>query len=206
MSPLSSGIQLVQTPNLPSIDVLISIRHLYDSQIPALVLPAEIKPSYFQRHTVFTHDNSLAQNSSGQRRLPFRCHEPNLLGLVTQARTSEDHVWLDDSVEIFLSPDRDPKACHQLALNSNAVTYGCRVNTFQGQHAQCRTQAGREPNAWTLEVALPWDDIGATPQPGTEIAMQLVRNRFQHPAESTQWSPTFGNNYRVPFYGTMILQ
>ena len=138
--------------------------------------------------------------------LSFRCREPNLFGLVLEAHSATEPVWLDDSVEVFLSPDRDPQACYQLAMNAEGVIYSGLIKHRDGRAAKCQARSGRENTAWTLEAALDWDSVGVSPEPGTEIALQVVRNRAQEPSESTQWSPTFGNNYRVAFYGRMLLE
>ena len=72
---------------------------------------------------------------------------------------------------------------------------------------QCRVKTGREAQAWTLEIALAWESLKISqPGPDTKIGLELVRNRAQHPAEWTQWSPTFNGNHFPQRFGSLILQ
>ncbi len=136
----------------------------------------------------------------------FRCHEPNMAGLVAKGKFRDSAVWEDDSVEILLDTNRDGKTYYQFIFNANAIVRDSLGldSTWNGQHT---AKAAREPNAWTLEVAISWKTLGLpAPQPGDKIGAEFTRSRAQSPSEVTQWSPTYGGN-RIPAeFGTLIIK
>jgi hypothetical protein len=136
--------------------------------------------------------------------LSFRCHEPNLAGLVINVNERDGHVYMDDSVEIFLDTNLDRKTYLQLVFNPAAVAYDAigKSSAWNGLFA---AKAGREAEAWTLEVAVPWATLQMEPPtPGQRIGFEVVRNRVQS-GERTQWSPTYGDNHLPQQYGTLII-
>ena len=136
--------------------------------------------------------------------LSFRCHEPNLAGLVINVNERDGNVYEDDSLEIFLDTNLDRKTYFQLVFNPAAVAYDGMVfdKTWNGLFT---AKAGREAEAWTLEVAVPWATLQMEPPtPGQRVGLEVVRNRAQS-GELTQWSPTYGHNHIPQQYGTLIL-
>lgn len=158
-----------------------------------------------QQHATFRTEVRTAYDDRNLY-LAFRCHEPNLPGLVTRCKSGDGLVWFDDSIEIFLDPRQDQESALQLVANANAVLYYGSGRCGEKWNPRCRAKAGRESGAWTLEIALAWENLGITrPEPGMKMGLELVRNRAQQPCESTQWSPTFGSNLRPGQFGTMVL-
>ena len=139
--------------------------------------------------------------------LTFRCYEPNLPGLIGEVRQEQGPVWFDDSVEIFLDPQLEPFMYYHLVLNAEGVMYSGQGKRGQKWVPQCEVNTGREAQAWTLEIALAWESLKIShPGPETKMGLELVRNRAQHPAEWTQWSPTFAGNHFPQRFGSLILQ
>ena len=140
--------------------------------------------------------------------LAFRCQEPNLAGLVTKVSSRDGPVWQDDSVEIFIDTNLDRKTYYQFAFNAKGVAYDALgINgKWNGRH---NAKTSRTADAWTLEVAIPWQTIGLkAPEPGTKLGLEIVRNRAQSPPELTQWSPTLNvaSNHVPTQFGTMIFK
>ncbi len=144
--------------------------------------------------------------------LSFRCHEPNLAGLVINVTDRDGSVWFDDSVEIFLDTNLDRKTYFQLVFNPAAVAYDAigassydAIGASRAWNGLFTAKTGREAEAWTLEVAVPWATLQMEPPtPGQRIGLEVVRNRAQS-GELTQWSPTYGHNHIPQQYGTLIL-
>lgn len=136
--------------------------------------------------------------------LSFRCYEPNLDGLVINVNERDGNVYTDDAVEIFVDTNLDRKTYFQLVFNPEAVAYDSLGydKTWNGLFT---AKAGREANAWTLEVAIPWATLGMEPpMPGQQIGFEVVRNRAQS-GERTMWSPTYGGNHVPKQFGTLIM-
>jgi len=136
--------------------------------------------------------------------LSFRCHEPNLAGLVINVNDRDGDVWLDDSVEIFLDTNLDRKTYLHLVFNPEAVASD-GIGFSRAWNGLFAAKAGRETEVWTLEVAVPWATLQMEPPtPGQRIGFEVVRNRAQS-GERTQWSPTYGGNHLPQQYGTLII-
>jgi hypothetical protein len=136
--------------------------------------------------------------------LSFRCHEPNLSGLVINVNDRDGSVWGDDSLEIFLDTNLDRKTYFQLVFNPAAVAYD-GIGSSRQWNGLFAAKVGREARAWTLEVAVPWATLQMEPPtPGQQIGLEVVRNRAQS-GEHTQWSPTYGHNHLPEQYGTLTI-
>ncbi len=136
--------------------------------------------------------------------MSFRCHEPNLAGLVINVTDRDGSVWFDDSVEIFLDTNLDRKTYFQLVFNPAAVASD-GIGASRAWNGLFAAKAGREAEAWTLEVAVPWATLQMEPPtPGQRIGLEVVRNRAQS-GELTQWSPTYGHNHIPQQYGTLTI-
>ena len=157
------------------------------------------------RQTKFPTEVRLAYDSANLY-LAFRCHEPNLAGLITKASGRDGKVWEDDSVEIFIDTNLDRNTYYQFIFNADCVAYdGLGWNAkWNGQH---NAKTDRQVDAWTLELAIPWATIGLkTPESGTKLGLEIVRRRVQTPRELTHWSPTRAGNHVPAQFGTVILE
>ncbi len=159
-----------------------------------------------ERKAKFPTETRIAYDATNLY-LAFRCYEPKLSGLVTDVIQRDGTVWDDDSVEIFIDTNFDRKTYYQFVINANAVIYDGKGMNGKW-NGQCYAQTGREDDAWTLEVAIPWKTIGmnSAPKPGTKLGFEVTRNRIQKPSELTQWAPTFGSNHAPERFGTIIIR
>jgi len=139
--------------------------------------------------------------------LAFRCAEPNLAGLVLEARANDRWAWTDDSVELLLDMNRDRRSYFHYVLTAAAIVYDAVGNYNHDWDGPCTARAGREKDAWTLEVAIPWKSLAAPPpQPGQQVGIELSRNRAGPPRETSQWAPTFRGNHAPDRFGTMTFR
>ena len=100
----------------------------------------------------------------------MRCHEPDLDKLIIQGDTRDGNVFIDDSIEIFLSPVVGDAKYYQFAANSTGVVFDAQAfdNSFNSGFA---VGTGREPAAWTIEAAIPWKDVGVSMPDAAETRM-----------------------------------
>ena len=59
-------------------------------------------------------------------------------------------------------------------------------------------KAWRDKDFWSLEVAIPWADLGATPRPGKIVGFNVCRDRNIGEKEWTNWSRT-KSGFHDPF-------
>ena len=163
---------------------------------------------------LFTSDGAQRARFATEARLAYdennlylalRCEEPELSGLVAQVKDKGGEVWKDDSIEIIFAQELE-RWC-QLIFNAHAVMFHTSSHAEVDPIDGCVARAGREIDAWTLQISIPWRTIGLKAvQAGTEIGLQIVRNRAQTPAVCSQWAPTLGKNCRPACFGRLCLE
>ena len=99
----------------------------------------------------------------------IRCEEGDMANLRTawsHAEERDNAIWQDDCVEIFLDPlSRGTATGAHIAVNSAGVWY----DAWDGDRAwdcDVRNAVVKEPGAWTVEIAIPFDDLGFRPRGG----------------------------------------
>ncbi len=130
--------------------------------------------------------------------IAFHCpHRPGAT-LKLDARQRDGDTWLDDSVEVFLDPDHDHRTYVQFCVNAAGLVRDSRGRNA-AWNSTARAQAQQNPEAWSVELAIPFADLELTLQTDTVWGVNLVRNDRVN-GETVTWSlggfhvPTrFGN-------------
>jgi len=128
----------------------------------------------------------------------FRCHEPNLSDLHTEAAgkdqmTIHSKIFKDDAIELFFITDCRSGTFKRLVVNAAGTVYN---DTNQGKRwiKSVQTSIGREKDAWTLEIFIPWTDLDIRDLLQTKgCRFQIARYRPQS-QELLQWASTAGYN------------
>jgi hypothetical protein len=131
--------------------------------------------------------------------------EPNLAGLAVKATERDGACWDDDSIEVFMRPDLERAAYRQLIVNAAGVRYDGaeRDGAWNGAWSAV---TGREDDAWTVEVAVPWQTLGCeAPAAGDRMGFEIVRTRPQSD-EVLQWAPTADGNHSPEMFGILQFQ
>ena len=108
-------------------------------------------------------NTEFAVAADGQRLyLAVRCHEPFPQRIKAPERPRDELVG--DSVEIFLQPDLGGHHFIQLALTAAGVQYDCLMSHHGTRvrtdfDLEWTSAAGREPEAWTAELAIPFSQL-----------------------------------------------
>jgi hypothetical protein len=128
-----------------------------------------------------------------------RLAEPDLQGIKTKITQRNGQVWTDDSFECFFDFDEKQAGFVQFIVSAANVPYdilGKRVRW----DTVWTSQTGREKDAWTVEIAIPWKAMESpAPKAGDRIRFQLARNRVRDEKHTVwQWAPTFKHANRVP--------
>lgn len=135
-----------------------------------------------------------------------RCAETNLAGLVTKATQRDGACWEDDSIELFLITDPKTRGYHQFIATAAGVVYDGKIRDSKW-NGEWTWATGREKDAWTLEMTIPWKTMGiAAPAPGTRMGMELVRTRVQGKKEILQWAPAPADNHDTKMFGWLCFE
>lgn len=107
-----------------------------------------------------------------------------------KAKTNDSGVWDDDSLEIFLMPDREAKHYYHFAMNSDNVKYDSaaeyqstllRYNHDKDWDAPFKSQTKKLDGKWIAEVAIPLSWLNSL-RNGSAIGINFCRN-------GASWSP-----------------
>lgn len=138
--------------------------------------------------------------------LGIRFDEPNMKKLtpVGQPRDSTG-VFHGEAVEIFVDPNHDQRSYYQFAINAAGSIYDSE-RTDPSWSAQVRAAVKLLPDAWTLEAAIPWRDLGVTPTTGLLIGLNVCRDRYLGPNKTwSNWSQTAANFHDPERFGHIVL-
>ncbi len=105
----------------------------------------------------------------------FRCHHPPGAKLKADATDHDGYTWLDDSIEVFLDPAHEHRDYYQFCVNCLGVVRDShRRDTFWESGAKAAVR--RASDHWTIELAIPFDNLGLGLNTGSVWGINLVRN------------------------------
>jgi len=116
--------------------------------------------------------------------IAVRCFDDAVERLrISANRRDDSRIFSDDAIEVFLSANRSGRPYVQLAVNANGICADLfckderrRDFAWNGRwRAMVRRDASA--NSWTVEIAIPFDDIGARPQVGSKWRFNICRDR-----------------------------
>jgi hypothetical protein len=144
----------------------------------------------------------------------FRCADTNIWSTM---RRRDQHLWLEEVVEVFLQADEinpnyielevNPlgalldiymlaarKPLHYESWNSEKLRWAVKVDgTIDGRSGD---------RQWTCEIALPMEDIVTAPHnpplPGDRWRMNLYRGEHYPAPAGLAWSPTLQDDFHIP--------
>jgi len=133
------------------------------------------------------------------------CDEPALdkLQPVPQARDAHA-IFSGETIEMFLDPDHTHGTYYQFGINAAGNVYDSR-GTDPVWNAAVKTGAGRTQAGWTLEIAVPWQDLSMKPVPGALLGINVCRDRQLDGKQWTNWSRVIHGFHDPSRFGHLIL-
>lgn len=138
--------------------------------------------------------------------IAFRCVEPE----VSKLKTSDsENIWLNDSVEVLIDPDRSRSVYYHLILDAAG-------RKFQERGEDSTAGLDRQwadpwdgavyigEGQWTAEIAIPAGSIGLKAKDGASIRANFGRSEWGLP-EVTSWSVTPGGFHQPLCFSNIIL-
>lgn len=135
----------------------------------------------------------------------FRCEEK---GRAVQAAESGHNAYTggDDSVEIFISPQKSGSQYYQFVLSAGRSWYEQKVSGRKKDRewqVPWKKATSVEKNGWTAEVGIPLYILG-TNQIGKEpLAFNVTRNRRTYPNRYLTWAPLMGSFHEPENFGAL---
>ncbi|MEA3402419.1 MAG: sugar-binding protein [Armatimonadota bacterium] len=134
------------------------------------------------------------------------CDEPNIdkLAQVSQVRDAHE-VFHGETIELFIDPNHDQNEYYQIAVNAAASMYdSIRTDPSWSADLQAATIIGEQ--AWALEVAVPWADLGVKPEAGAVMGVNVCRDRYLGANRVwSNWSQTAANFHDPQRFGHIVL-
>ncbi|MGC9317240.1 MAG: sugar-binding protein [Armatimonadota bacterium] len=134
------------------------------------------------------------------------CDEPNLdkLTLVSQVRDAHE-VFHGETIELFIDPNHDQNEYYQIAVNAAGSIYdSVRTDPSWSADVEAATTVGQ--TVWALEVAVPWADLGVTPEAGAVMGVNICRDRYLGANRTwSNWSQTAANFHDPERFGHIVL-
>ena len=135
--------------------------------------------------------------------IAIHCHDDNIKKLRMKSRKHDGGVYNDDSIELFIDANLDKTTYFQYAINAAGLIYDSR-NKDKSWSGPMTSKIGREENAWTLELSIPWETLKIlSPVKGSKIGLNIIRNKMHKPIEHSQWVPTFGKKHTPSLFGVI---
>jgi|GEM_PF-6870119 len=112
-------------------------------------------------------------------------------GLVADITTKDGNVWLDDAIELFLSP-RDNEV-YRFIFNSNAALYDSKFGS-NGEDtswdSEISIKCSTKNAMWVCELCIPFKNLDlSAPKNGDTWRVNFCRD-WKKPMEWTAWSPS----------------
>ncbi len=128
----------------------------------------------------------------------FRCEHAAGATLKEDAKRHDGDVWLDDSFEVYLDPHHGHESYFQICVNCRGAIRDSEA-TDAAWESGAKAKVKRGDDAWTVEIAIPFERLRLGLDVGETWGINLVRNDRVN-GQTATWSlggfhePTrFGN-------------
>jgi hypothetical protein len=138
--------------------------------------------------------------------LGVSCDEPLMDKLVpvAQARDSME-VFHGETIEVFVEPKHDHANYFQFGVNAAGSVYDSR-GTDPTWSAKAIAATRLLKDRWTLELAVPWSDLGTEPTAGAVLGFNVCRDRYLGAARGwTNWAQTKANFHDPERFAHLVL-
>ncbi|MCD4824578.1 MAG: hypothetical protein K8S55_08215 [Phycisphaerae bacterium] len=163
------------------------------AKIPGFVLKSGICPPTQQTEVFITYDDKTFYFAA-------RCLESSMDKIRTRVKEHNGAVYNDDNIELFIDTNYDRYSYRQFVLNSIAVQWSDELSKKGTWPAAAQRHADR----WVVEMAIPFAQLGITPEKGFVCGLNICRIRWGKKPELSCWSPTYGGFHSPGRFGCMV--
>ncbi len=131
-----------------------------------------------------------------------KCHKLPGDELKATVKKRDGDVWTDDDVEVFLCPAGDFTDYYQFIVNPLGTKYDSH-GTSRSWSIEWEAAAQATPQAWTVEIAIPFKELPLDLNIGTEWCLNIGRADKAN-GEASSWSCTFGGFHNAGRFGRIL--
>jgi len=131
-----------------------------------------------------------------------RCFDDNLAGLVTEFEGRA--LWKNDCIELFVVPEKKELFFAHIVVSCDGRTAGSTWvpdewgEPTRGKALAMRGAAGREKDAWTMELSVPIAAFGHPIRPDSVWALGFNREKHSDPPEVSSFQGGFNRPREYP--------
>jgi hypothetical protein len=140
--------------------------------------------------------------------LAYLCQEPGLDTLSSKQRKADDWVWQDESVEVIAMADEVSDHAAHIVVNHQGVVYDARGLDPENSewNSGIQTAAGKTDYAWTLEMAIPLNNLPAGYWDKKTLKINFYRSRYLKGEKYSSWSYCPGSFKEPQRLGTVLFK
>ncbi|MFP3904433.1 MAG: sugar-binding protein, partial [Armatimonadota bacterium] len=135
--------------------------------------------------------------------IAVRCDEPKPSALAMEQTDRDARVWQDDCIEFFIDTNHDHQTFHQVVINPRGTVFDRESETGKDWDADIQVAADTGDDAWWVECAIPFADLGGAPETGETWGFNVCRERRVQEELST-WAPTYGAFPQPERFGELV--
>lgn len=137
--------------------------------------------------------------------IALQCAEPAVQSLQPAVTAPDGDVFAEDCAVVLFDTGRQPRrAFIEFAANTLATKH----DAFEDNHTwngDWQVAVQRGANEWTMEIAIPFTDLRARPEPGDLWGLNLGRYRYAGGEEQLfTWSPVRDGFWNSETFGHVI--
>lgn len=139
--------------------------------------------------------------------IAVQAEEPLVGKMEVVGANHDDAVWNGDSLDVFITKEEDGSPYVHLILSPKNVQWDARFDTDNDMSFDPKWQSATKigEKEWTAEIAIPWQELGITPQAGLKLRANICRQRRAE-SEQTCWSQTVSGFMESDHFGTWVLR
>jgi hypothetical protein len=134
------------------------------------------------------------------------CGEPAMDRLkVTRPPRDSLEIFDGECVEVFIDPKHDHQRYLHFVVGAGGSLYDAEgFNRFWSSGAKAAACLG--DRQWSVELAIPWGDLGVEPQPARVLGFNVCRDRYLGlNREWTTWSQVEANFHDPARFGHLVV-
>ena len=143
----------------------------------------------------------------------YNCSEASLKHLLQRYRERDTGVWQDDAVELLIQrAAAEPDDFHHFIVNCIGALYDAysRDGNWNGNAKIVATQ-DQKASTWSMEIAVPWQDLGGKPAAGELWRANFCRENPEPAAaygagEWSSWCPSLAGFNSPTYFGILLFE
>ncbi|MBI3922119.1 MAG: carbohydrate binding family 9 domain-containing protein, partial [Armatimonadetes bacterium] len=132
----------------------------------------------------------------------FSCLEDQPQKIAASVKQRDRDVFQDDCVELFLAPHSDSTRYYHFLVNA-AGTQRDEVGMDSEWNANWQSGVTRDEKGWSVEMALPYDQLSLLPDLPAEWGVNFCREEQPH-GELSSWSPCREGFHEPARFGKLV--